>query len=157
MFRARLRKLNQRGDTIVEVLIAITVVSMVLGGAYTTTNRSLLASRSAQEQGVAIKLVEGQLEQLKALADIPAGLASAPGSFCILPVSGTPTLVSTASAGAPCSLNNQGTTATATDQPAYKITITEPTPDNFKISNTWTNVTGSQTDYVEMSYRIYAQ
>lgn len=157
MFRTCFRKLNQRGDTIVEVLVAITVVSMVLGGAYTTTNRSLLASRSAQEQGVAIKLVEGQLEQLKALADVPSGLATAPASFCILVSGGVPTLTSTAAAGAPCSLNNRGVTAAASDQPAYKIAITEPTPDNYKIINTWTNVTGNQTDYIEMSYRIYAQ
>jgi len=157
MIRVPFRKLNQRGDTIVEVLIAITVVSMILGGAYTTTNRSLQASRSAQEQGVATKLVEGQLEQLKALADVPGGLASAPASFCILPVSGKPTPVSTAAAGTPCSLNNQGATAAATDQPAYRIAITEPTPDNYKITNTWINVNGKQTDSIEMSYRTYAQ
>lgn len=148
---------NERGDTIVEVLIAIAVVSMVLGGAYVTTNRSLQASRSAQEQGVAIKLVEGQLEGLKALADQPGGLATAPATFCILSSGGKPAPVSVSGPGNPCSLNNQGVTASATDQPAYKIAITELTTDNFQITANWYDVSGNQNDGIQMNYRVYPQ
>ena len=151
------RKLNQRGDTIVEVLIAIAVVSMVLGGAYATTNQSLQASRSAQEQGVALKLVESQLEQLKALAATSGGLASAPASFCILTTSGTTVPVSTSGAGTPCSLNSAGATASASDQPAYQLAITEPTPNNFQINCKWFDVNGKVNDRVQMNYRVYPQ
>ena len=35
------RVANQHGDTIVEVLISITIVALVLGSAYAITNRSL--------------------------------------------------------------------------------------------------------------------
>ena len=152
-----LRNSGARGDTIVEVLIAIAVVSMVLGGAYATTNRSLQASRSAQEQGVAIKLVESQLEQLKALADTPGGLSTAPSSFCVLASGGAPRPVSTAGAGNPCSLNAQGTTAAATDQPVYRMAITEPTPDNFQIACNWFDVNGKLNDAIQMNYRAYPQ
>lgn len=60
---------NSFGDTIVEVLIAITVLSMVLGSAYVLANRSLARVREAQEHSEALKLAEAQLEQLKQLAD----------------------------------------------------------------------------------------
>ena len=153
----RMQKLSQRGDTIVEVLIAIAVVSMVLGGAYATTNRSLQASRSAQEQGVALKLVETQIEQLKALADTPGALATAPSSFCILTTGGGPTITGTAGAGNPCGLNGNGVTASSGDQPVYQLAITEPTPDTFQITNNWTNVSGGLHDNIQMTYKAYPQ
>ncbi len=70
---------HQRGDTIVEVLIAIAVVSSVLGGAYATANRNVKNSQQAQEQSRALKVAESQLEQLSKVAD-PSTL---PPSFCI--------------------------------------------------------------------------
>lgn len=67
-------KINMRGDTIVEVLIAIAVVSLVLAGSYASTRRSANATRTAQEQGEALKFAESQVEQIKAaLESSPAG------------------------------------------------------------------------------------
>lgn len=60
-----MRKLSNIGDTIVEVLIAMTVISMVLGGAFASANRSLSATQSAKERDQGIRLAETQLEQLK--------------------------------------------------------------------------------------------
>lgn len=77
-----MNKLNIRGDTIVEVLIAITVVSTVLGGAYASSNRSLNATRQSQERGEALKLAETQLERLKASITINADIFSTPNYFC---------------------------------------------------------------------------
>ena len=56
---------NTSGGTIIEVLIALTVVSSMLGGAYVLANRSLNNNRQSQERGEAIKIVESQIEQLK--------------------------------------------------------------------------------------------
>ncbi len=56
---------KERGDTIVEVLIAMAVVSMVLGGAYASVNRSTIQTRTAQERGEALQLLQGQVERLK--------------------------------------------------------------------------------------------
>jgi type II secretory pathway pseudopilin PulG len=58
-------KLTQRGDTIVEVLIAIAVVSSVLGMSYATMNRNLLTIRDNQERTEAVKLAQGQIESIK--------------------------------------------------------------------------------------------
>lgn len=53
---------TQRGDTIIEVLIAIGVISLVLTAAYATTNRNSMATLDTQEQSAAVKLTEKQVE-----------------------------------------------------------------------------------------------
>ncbi len=57
------------GDTIVEVLIAIAVVSFVLVGAFVISNSSLRSVRDAQERGEALKLAQAQVENLKQTID----------------------------------------------------------------------------------------
>jgi prepilin-type N-terminal cleavage/methylation domain-containing protein len=64
----RLLKLHQRGDTIVEVLIAMAIVSSVLGISYSTVSRSKKTIQNAQERSQALRLVEGQVEQLRSFA-----------------------------------------------------------------------------------------
>lgn len=61
-------KLINRGDTIVEVLISIAIVSVVLTGAFVSARRSLATSQRSQERGEATKLVEDQMERLKSVA-----------------------------------------------------------------------------------------
>src|SRR5262245_22324828 len=74
----------QRGDTIVEVLVAIGVISLVLGAAYVMTNRSAQNTRAAQERDNALKLAESQVERLKGLAATnPSAVFSGPTPFCI--------------------------------------------------------------------------
>ena len=46
---------SSRGDTIVEVLLAIAITSVVLAGAYVAVSGSMKASRAAQERGEAVK------------------------------------------------------------------------------------------------------
>ena len=75
---------NQKGDTIVEVLIAIAIVSLVLGGAFVSTRRSSTAVRTAQERGEALKFAEKQVELLKvAGATGNPPLAEATPPFCM--------------------------------------------------------------------------
>jgi prepilin-type N-terminal cleavage/methylation domain-containing protein len=77
---------NQRGDTIVEVLVALTVIGMVLAGAYTTASRSLALTRISQERAEATKVAEGQVEAVKAAiataGAIPPAVATG-AQFCI--------------------------------------------------------------------------
>src|SRR5688572_29041209 len=80
-------RLNQRGDTVAEVLVVIGILSLILSGAFVLTNRSLQSARSAQERLSAIKLVESQLEQIKNVAgtvNSPTIFGtSVPNPFCI--------------------------------------------------------------------------
>jgi prepilin-type N-terminal cleavage/methylation domain-containing protein len=147
----RISQFKQRGDTIVEVLIAIAVISLILGGAYVTTNTSLRATRSAQERGNALKLVESQLEQLKGIIDANPnavfGTSPAPPSpFCVFnnavvaPTTGN------------CTLNTSG--APTTTDPKFNLAITR-TGNSFVIRNTWVDVGGNQNAETQITYRAY--
>jgi type II secretory pathway pseudopilin PulG len=74
---------NQSGDTIVEVLIAMTVASSVLGISLSTMNRNLAITRDNQERTEATKIAQGQLEALKAAKQTGAPTIPAIGTnFC---------------------------------------------------------------------------
>jgi type II secretory pathway pseudopilin PulG len=65
MQQLRKDSMKQRGDTIIEVLLALTVVGLSLGIAYGITTRSLNIGQNAQERTEAVKLAESQIEILK--------------------------------------------------------------------------------------------
>jgi Tfp pilus assembly protein PilV len=60
------RAIEQTGDTIVEVLVAMAVLMMVLVGAYVTASRSLHSERDAQEHTEALTIAQEQVEDLHA-------------------------------------------------------------------------------------------
>ncbi len=62
-------KLNARGDTIIEVLLALTIISSMLAGAYVTLGQSTNNARQSQERSEALKLVESQVERLRLISD----------------------------------------------------------------------------------------
>lgn len=61
----RLIKLGSKGDTIIEVLLSIAVMSMVLSASYGLANRSSQSNRQSQERAEAQKIGEEQLELLR--------------------------------------------------------------------------------------------
>jgi type II secretory pathway pseudopilin PulG len=145
--KIRMWHIGQRGDTIVEVLISIAVISLVLGGAYVTTNTSLMSTRAAQEQGDALKLVEGQIEQIKGAVNDGVAATSLPGSgFCMR--NGV-----AESVPANCKVKADSTLASGSTQPAYQISITRNT-NKFTITNRWITVAGDNSS-VQMTYRVY--
>jgi prepilin-type N-terminal cleavage/methylation domain-containing protein len=146
------KKRRERGDTIVEVLIVIAVVSLILGGAYVTTNRSLQATRSAQERSIALKLAETQLERLKGLVETSPTLifgATAPTTFCI---SNTSAVINAATTPASCAFDSAG--AVAATEPRFNIAI-ERVGNQFNLTETWFSVNGRTTDKLQMKYRVY--
>jgi len=143
------RMSRQRGDTLVEVLIAIAVVSLVLGGAYVTSSRSLLATRSAQERGNALKIAESQIEQIKGLAASNSKAlfdASAPSPFCI---STDGSVV--ASSDATCTVGTNGSPTTT--EPKFVLSVTR-SGNTFTLVETWNDVR-SGTDQLQLKYRVY--
>lgn len=143
---------GERGDTMVEVLIAIAVVSLVLGGAYVTTNNSLQSARAAQERSIALKLAESQIEQIKGIAGDPTRSdlifdGSAPNPFCIS-TGGDPVTDSHDD----CKLGPDATHATV--EPIFTIKVTR-TGNNFLLEESWANVSGKTTDKLQLRYRAY--
>lgn len=151
--------LGQRGDTIVEVLLALAVLGAVLGGAYVVTNRNTVINRASQERTQAIKLAESQLERLKAAVEADNTLFDGPTSdiFC---VSQSGSLVSSSSAD--CSIDSAGNPASS--EPLYRVAIrrtdtlavgTNPNAGRrFEIILTWANSRGSD-DTVTYLYEMY--
>ena len=148
------KRISEQGDTIVEVLIAIVVITMILGGAFVMTNRSLQGTRDAQERVNATKLVEGQIEQIKNLAATNGSAlfgASAPGTYCITGTGGV-----VASTDAACTVGASGATAPAGLEPRFQLTIVRSI-NTFTVRAAWTNVRGDKQNNVEMKYRAYEQ
>jgi Tfp pilus assembly protein PilV len=133
------KTLNQIGDTIIEVMIAILVLSLTIGGAYGIANRSLKSARQAQEHGEALKLAESQLENVKAQAIKPGTTIFSTNNFCF-DAAGNPTTSS-------CQFNNR-----------YNVSISQTSQANnvyqFTIRVQWESVGLSGTDQITMYYRV---
>lgn len=83
---------NQRGDTIVEVLIVVAVLSLILVVCFTLSNRSTQGTRQAQERTEAFKQTESQMERLKTyIARSESPTLPASGSDFCMKSDGTPT------------------------------------------------------------------
>lgn len=151
----RLRK-NYKGDTIVEVLIAITVASSVLGVSLSTMNRNLSITRDNQERTEASKYAQGQIEALKAIVDQGITPPAVGKSFCL---SSNGTTVTVLSDG-----NPPRTTPEADDFATYGIcksaddlyhyVITHDAPKSFRVYVRWDALRGQPRHQVIMAYRI---
>lgn len=56
---------NCRGDTIIEVILALAVLGGVIVGGYSIATRSLRGVQASNERNEALKIAEGQIENLK--------------------------------------------------------------------------------------------
>jgi prepilin-type N-terminal cleavage/methylation domain-containing protein len=151
-------KLHQRGDTIVEVLIAITIVSLILGGAYVTSHNSLDATLDAQEHDNALQLAQAQIELLRSDATTGNSIFSTPvGPSAFFCIQSDGTLETTQSA---CTVNGIGTTSGSNNGPViYFVRFIErtgsaPGPYTFTIQTSWPGLE-NKTDDVQLIYRVY--
>ena len=131
--------LNQVGDTIVEVMIAVVVLSLTIGGAYGIATRSLRAGRQAQERGEALKLAESQLENIKSQATQPGTAIFTTNNFCFDAAGNVQTVG--------CTFNN-----------LYTVSITHsPRANNvhqFDVSVQWPSINLNGNDQLTMHYRV---
>lgn len=129
-----------KGDTIVEVLIAVAVVSVVITSAYLVANRSTNGIQGAQEQSYAQKLVEQQTELLRSAASLPTT------SGCYDTSASPPLYVVPSGYYNPCLVANGGAT--------YTIAIEPPsgTQTSFAVKVSWDTVSG-QSAHVTAYYK----
>ncbi len=135
---------NQSGDTIIEVLIVIAVISLVLAGAYNSSGRSLGATRTSQERSEATQLVEGQLERLRIAAVDPDSGVFTNTNFCL-----TENQTVVANTDPQCQRTPAGVT--------YALSITRPTNGNdetFTARAQWDKAGGGTSNNVAIIYRI---
>lgn len=133
---------SQNGDTLVEVLIAITVVSMVLVAAYVTTSRNLGTLQDTQEHSQALQLAQTQLEILHN----SSSLSTFPAHSCFKN-DGSGAIVN----GTNCKVDAGGTPTP--NQPQFTIDITNPSGTNFTIAVSWPSIHPGETDNVTLFYQ----
>lgn len=131
---------NNNGDTIIEVLMAIVVLSLVLTTSYALANRSSQAVRQAQERSEALKYSQEQLEKLRNFVQINTNW-TASGYECFANGSNTPT-----SSATNCGFGTDS---------RYKVKISVGTaPNTYRLKTNWDNVAGNGQDTLELSYRL---
>lgn len=125
-------ELKQRGDTIVEVLIAIVIVSMVLVAAYVTTTHSVNGMQDTQEHSEALQLAQAQLEYLHNSSTQPTNnhcFLQSDGSItngtnCVVDASGCPIVTCDSSNTQPqFTLSISQTTSSLSNEPTFEVTV----------------------------------
>lgn len=150
---------TQRGDTILEVLIATAVLTLVLTIAYTAANRGTHSIRQSQERGESSRYTESQIELLKTYVSQTAAPAlPASGTKFCMKNDGTPVAIT-----APIDNNAQNEDFSAFSSPALADCIKdglyynyiERNGDTFIAHTRWTRVNGKGIDEATMVHRIY--
>jgi type II secretory pathway pseudopilin PulG len=138
--------LKQAGDTIVEVVIAVAIISTVLAGAFTVSNRSTVTVQDSEEHAQALQLLQGQVELLR----------SAAADRTSLPVAlNTPFCLAAGAYYQPAALNGQ-----CLMNNLYRLSISSPQSSPnvgsttvFNLTASWTAL-HSGTNTVYLSYKV---
>ncbi|HMS23371.1 MAG TPA: hypothetical protein PKB09_01005 [Candidatus Saccharibacteria bacterium] len=150
--------IGQSGDTIVEVLIAVTVIGLSIGLAYGVANRSLKTARQSQERTEAVKLAEGQTEQLKAMSYRDAasdeGIFNTGQTYCL--INGEKKTSSGLTIGSldDDDLSNYNADCT---EGLYHIAVVPASDNNFDIYVRWFGIGQLEKEQVKISYRLYSE
>ena len=147
-------KTNQSGDTIVEVLIAMVVLSTVVIGAYQISNMSLKQIRMAQERTEAQEIARQATERLDMVySKNKTTFASATPvpDFCI-------DLKSVGDSGYTIKRTTDTPSFTCLfgESDRYLLTITNVPPYGFETTVTWDSVGGGQ-ERLQINYRVGAE
>jgi len=166
-----MKLIHQRGDTIVEVLLAMAVLGLIMGGAFASARRSLNSTVQAKEHTTALKLAEGQLEEIKQISenvstDVNSAyykLYNTGNIFCATNTSGLDILDATTTTPRKVFgditydinfLDYHVNCSTNSGIPYY-IGITRSTPENiFTVYVRWDNVHGTGQDQVTLVYKL---
>ena len=149
-----MKRLNQTGDTIVEIMIALSITSFLLVVAYTTASKSLTGAQQSQDRGQAIKVAESQAEALRILTSP----ATAPGTFC-MSNDATP-VVTTLSVSIPVDFSSDTASSYAVGcvQGIYRISVVHsaiPNPNFFTIRVRWLRANELGIDEVSINYSVF--
>jgi Tfp pilus assembly protein PilV len=127
--------LQQTGDTIVEVLIAMSVIGFIIGTAYVITNTSTTEELQSQERSDALLILQTQIESMRTTANEPPPALNTP--FCMTQGTGTSY---TESISLPSDAYDQFSSTPPTSPAADGLT--EYAPDcNFSANGTSRNTT----------------
>lgn len=147
------RLLGQTGDTIVEVMIVVTILGFIVAGVYSIASGSLRSARQAQERSEALKYTEGQLEQLKHLANTNGNAVfGVAGTFCI---DGSSQAVSIPGSLPPFEEDDFANYPVGCIKDnRYHMAIQRTGNNQFAVTARWDRLGGGR-DQITMLYRMY--
>ncbi|MBI5906755.1 type II secretion system protein [Candidatus Saccharibacteria bacterium] len=161
------KRTGARGDTIVEVLLSITIIGFVLGAAYLLTNRSLQAGIAAREHTEAVNYVQGQIERLKSAKESSTvtdfnntyHVTAAAGKYCLIIDASTKVVTKklTTDIGKPCDVDSDHPDGGGRYHLSTIYTDSDPNAKTFKFSATWERVGTGTTESVDIYYRTVTQ
>lgn len=151
--RRGLKTRRQAGDTIVEVLIAVAIISLILAISYATTTRNTRSIQDAQERSQAIQIAQRQIELLKGTKGTPNQINTATQK-CFSAADGAPKASNGVDGNDNCEVAADGSkVTTAGFEPAYHIAITGSSSTVYKVTITWDSLLNSSKDKLSMFYR----
>lgn len=155
---------NHKGDTIMEVLISVAVLSLALVSSYVLASKSSVASIKAREHDEGVKVSETQFERLKSYASNPGYELPPPDSnICMNPnatsyqtlggfsITGNINPADYAPGGSSCIQTQTGTYYTAIKRGSGV------TANTFTVTTRWDRANGGGIEQNQLVYRIYRQ
>lgn len=142
---------SEKGDTLIEVLFAVTVFSLVMVSSLTIMNQGILAAQRSVEITQVRQQIDGQAEAIRYLHD--AYIASyVPGSAGPLSPAATQwaALVAGSSVASPSTFGSQGN-GTVCTQPPNRSFIVNPRTARYVASPSFVNNSPTQT-YAKLNF-----
>ena len=144
----------RRGDTIVEVMLAMSVIGIVVGAAFGIANRSIAAGQDAQERTEALKIAETQLELFKSQYPLSVALRNRTSAqpFCFDLMQGVSAVVDD-SDEACVNIGSNG------NDGLYSVRITPPglvsAPASYTVEVRWIRLNATTEGTLENSLTLY--
>jgi Tfp pilus assembly protein PilV len=152
-------KLSDVGDTLVEVLIASSIVGFILVGAYVAVNHNVTVELQSQERSSALELDQIQIEKLRALVINDSNyLSSQPTSspFCI---GGGGVNSTSIEPSGNCNFSTGDVwSSSPSTTPNYEVTISATNSanwDQITVTATWTAIGTDAPGVATLDYRFY--
>jgi type II secretory pathway pseudopilin PulG len=155
-----LKRLNSKGDTIVEVMIVLTILGLAIGISYATANSSLKDISQAEEHAQATELAQSQIEGLRTLLAPGSPNIFITGPFCLVPSGSTYAIAPTSPTLWPGGTYPSGCQMSGNTPYTIKVSdlsVANPAlpPDTFEIIIQWPDIHGQGTDTVTLGYQLH--
>jgi type II secretory pathway pseudopilin PulG len=166
LINKRFKKLESAGDTIVEVLMVLAVLSLAFAIATATANRGLKQSRNAEEHSQALGILNSQIELIRTAASSQVDVEQAGKPYCMTGTKTSEVFTSTNSdvpdSASTDTLTADGYPATCTQDDRYYRSVVykkdplDPGKDYVVIRVRWEGPGGLGVQQEIMNYRIHA-
>ena len=141
------RLVSSRGDTIVEVLISMAIISLTLAGAYAAVRSNTHLNEKTQEGSQALQIVQRQIELLRTASPLPTdGCFSSGGTV-------------TSDTDRNCYFSYAGTdNCPAASAYCYHVQISVSGGNVYQVQAKWTGATNTTDEQskVTLYYKPYA-